>query len=152
MPDRLFWRILSLRSRFVCQKALSFHCLPITSPSFVLLLFLSTQKDTQHCQMSSCGKVLFFWERILICPHQGNRNRRTRTFALVYSWDCSRPPSPLRLLSPLSYVPMLPGCWDPAAVKIYNTEVNVTTMSASVFQPTDDTIKSRKYPLLVTHF
>ena len=25
-------------------------------------------------------------------------------------------------------------------------------MSASVFQPTDDTIKSRKYPLLVTHF
>lgn len=56
------------------------------------------------------------------------------------------------LLSPLSYVPMLPGCRDPAAVKIYNTEVNVTTMSASVFQPTDDTIKSRKYPLLVIHF
>ena len=101
MPGRLFWRILSLRSRFVCQTALSFHCLPITSPSFVLLLFLSTQKDTQHCQMSSCGKCSILLRKDSYMSPSGKSEQKDSNL---------RPCLLMRLLSPLSYVPMLPGC------------------------------------------
>ena len=57
-----------------------------------------------------------------------------------------------QLLSPTELCSNAAGLLRPGRYTIYNTEVNVTTMSASVFQPTDDTIKTRKYPLLVTHF